>query len=495
MERQKKVFVSSLFLFLLVALLIFPPLSWRREKRETPLRFGQSRDQEEISFKAPKRNVWAELTEEEADGVYSFLIDKWVGLNITRSPASAYDNFIYNVEALRPNKTDVLPYFHGNHGEPERWAKVVLSRYLSESQTSLLTYYTVGPLPISENTTVMPLAFPFRPGRNYVSNPMIDFIGAQEFASNLLESISDITMTILGAKLDKENPGSSDSLLFLGRPERVEGGESIMWAQFFRPGTGSAARTLLPQGLYCKIHVAGLAAQWTVSKWFYNGVIYESAEHLRAAMSSPSFLQASPNRDGPWTDTEDFDATIDGREKPPPISVQPHGPRYKLDASERFVSWFGFEFYFTSTPATGISIYDIRFKGERVMYELSLQEALAHYAGDDPMAGGQEFLDTFFGMGTNAFELLPGYDCPQYADFLSTKIHRNGKTETRTNNVCLFEFTSDHLLSRHTAQYSVTASRNTFLTLRSVSTVGNYDYTIDYIFYLDGTIEVKVSTA
>ena len=28
--------------------------------------------------------------------------------------------------------------------------------------------------------------------------------------------------------------------------------------------------------------------------------------------------------------------------------------------------------------------------------------------------------------------------------------------------------------------------------LRSVSTVGNYDYTIDYLFYLDGSIEVKV---
>jgi primary-amine oxidase len=58
--------------------------------------------------------------------------------------------------------------------------------------------------------------------------------------------------------------------------------------------------------------------------------------------------------------------------------------------------------------------------------------------------------------------------------------------------MCLFEYTADHLLSRHTAQYSVTASRNTFLVLRSVSTVGNYDYTIEYIFYLDGTLEVKV---
>jgi len=230
-----------------------------------------------------------------------------------------------------------------------------------------------------------------------------------------------------------------------------------------------------------------------VSDWYYNGILYKDVEDLRSAMKSPSFLKTPPNLDGPWTDTEDFDTDPEGREKPPPISIQPYGPRYRLDTKERFVSWFGFEFYFTSTQATGVSLYDIRFRGERVMYELSLQEALAHYGGDDPMAGAQAFLDTFFGMGTSAFELVPGYDCPAYADFLSTEVHRNGNTETLPNNICLFEYTSDSLLSRHTAQYSVTASRNTYLTLRFVSTVGNYDYTFDYQFYLDGTIEVKVS--
>lgn len=30
------------------------------------------------------------------------------------------------------------------------------------------------------------------------------------------------------------------------------------------------------------------------------------------------------------------------------------------------------------------------------------------------------------------------------------------------------------------------------MVVRSVSTVGNYDYTFDYVFYLDGTIEIKV---
>ncbi|KAJ5725347.1 amine oxidase catalytic domain-containing protein [Penicillium malachiteum] len=35
-------------------------------------------------------------------------------------------------------------------------------------------------------------------------------------------------------------------------------------------------------------------------------------------------------------------------------------------------------------------------------------------------------------------------------------------------------------------------TQKTALVLRTTAVVGNYDYTVDYIFYLDGTIEVKV---
>jgi primary-amine oxidase len=38
----------------------------------------------------------------------------------------------------------------------------------------------------------------------------------------------------------------------------------------------------------------------------------------------------------------------------------------------------------------------------------------------------------------------------------------------------------------------VTVSRYNYLILRTTAVVGNYDYTIDYLFYLDGTIEIKV---
>ena len=89
----------------------------------------------------------------------------------------------------------------------------------------------------------------------------------------------------------------------------------------------------------------------------------------------------------------------------------------------------GFEFYIAFSQSTGISLFDVRFKGERIIYEvrvlltfsvlqgnrlslvhlqLGMQEALAHYAGADPTQGAQYFLDTFFSMGVRMFELVPG---------------------------------------------------------------------------------------
>jgi primary-amine oxidase len=152
----------------------------------------------------------------------------------------------------------------------------------------------------------------------------------------------------------------------------------------------------------------------------------------------------------------------------------------------------GFEFFISTASDTGVFLHDIRFNDDSIIYELGLQEALAHYAGDDPQQGVLEFLDTTFSMGLAMFELVPGYDCPAYATFLSSTFHVGDTSITNKNSICIFEYTSDHALQRHTTDSHVSISRNTYLVVRSVSVMGNYDYTIDYIFYLDGTIEVKV---
>ncbi|KAK4544002.1 hypothetical protein LTR36_004776 [Oleoguttula mirabilis] len=484
-SRRPWVLLSSLLILVGVAAFLVFPL----DHEQSPIGYASKHA---APYKAPRQNVWAELTEGEAADVNNFILKEFAHLDLKKHPKSARDNFIFVVETLKPNKTDAASYLYNDGpSPPERWAKAAIAQNLKDGP--YMIYYMVGPLPISKDSVILPLEYVFNSGRNYVQNPMKDYTAIQDFALALAENVSDITQELLGATANRQNPSDPHGLLAVPRGSRVDAGGLTLWLQFYRPGMSSGARTLLPQGIYAKVDATSSDVnEWIVSQFYYNGVLYEDAEHFRAAVDGPDFERTPPNLDGPWTDTEDFESHPPGRELPPPVSVQPYGPRYRLDRKERFISWFGFEFYITTAQATGVSLFDIRFNGERVMYELGLQEAMAHYAGDDPMQGGLEFMDTFFGMGKNAFELVPGYDCPAYADYLDAEWHQAYQTHHTPNSICVFEYTADYLLSRHTSQYSVTASRNTFLTVRSVSTVGNYDYTIDYIFYMDGTLEVKV---
>jgi primary-amine oxidase len=297
----------------------------------------------------------------------------------------------------------------------------------------------------------------------------------------------------LTMSLQEVNLLDPDSLEIIPRASHTDNGTTIYWMQFYRQALKSRGPTLLPQGLYFKVEAPSRDFEdWKVVQWYYNGMCYDTASDLRAAIKDPSFQRSSPNLDGDWTDVEDFEGSPPGREKPPPITVQPGGGRYSIDKQQKFVSWMGFEFFITTSQVTGVALYDIQFRGERIIYELGLQEAMVHYAGDDPQQGGLEFLDSFFGMGKSMFELVPSYDCPAYATYLSTSYNAGDRSFTHNNSICVFEYTADHALQRHTSEKRISISRNTYLVVRSVSTLGNYDYTVEYIFYLDGTIEVKV---
>ena len=231
----------------------------------------------------------------------------------------------------------------------------------------------VGPLPVSTQTQILPLEYVFNSGRNYIKNPIQDFFAIMEYGTSIAQNMSDITEELLGATANPDNSNDPHGLLCWPRGSRIERGGMSMWFQIFRPGVGSGARTLLPQGIYAKIDARSSDIEdWTTGELYYNGVIYEGIEDFRAALDDPDFLRTPANDDGSWTDTEVFESQPPGREMPPPVSVQPYGPRYRFDREQQFVSWFGFEFYITT-------LFDIKFKGERVMYELGLQEALAHY--------------------------------------------------------------------------------------------------------------------
>lgn len=162
-------------------------------------------------------------------------------------------------------------------------------------------------------------------------------------------------------------------------------------------------------------------------------------------------------------------------EKAPPVAILPDGARHEFDPEQNYVSWMDYTFFVSHGPG-GISLHDVRFKGERIIYELAMQEALAHYAGPDQDQTYASYLDV--NIGFTQFNLIPGYDCPAYA--------------TYTDAFCLFEYPKDYPMSRHYNYDYYHATKNIAFMVRSISTVGNYDYQTTYEFHYDGSIQVLV---
>ena len=99
------------------------------------------------------------------------------------------------------------------------------------------------------------------------------------------------------------------------------------------------------------------------------------------------------------------------------------------------------------------------------------------------------------GMGRMAVALQPGLDCPANAVFFDTAFADDqGKPYTQANAACLFERYAGDIAWRHydsvTGQDEV--RKQTDLVLRSISSVGNYDYIFDWIFRQDGTIKIAL---
>ena len=74
----------------------------------------------------------------------------------------------------------------------------------------------------------------------------------------------------------------------------------------------------------------------------------------------------------------------------------------------RHVEYMNWAFDFRVDTASGLQVYDVRFAGERIAYEISLQETIATYTGYYPTQMENNFLDGTYMMGSNFHDLLQG---------------------------------------------------------------------------------------
>lgn len=431
------------------------------------------------------------------------------------------------IELQKPNKTDALAYIDHDGVEPVKYAHVAV--FMAAHENATLSDYLVGPLPISNDTVWRELGrvcsiLGISPSRvipilqntfwtNIVHqvrwlDPDANF-GLAEWEFNVSASAADIVEELLGGSSLGLGNDTFDMLSFQVGYQDDTPGHIIRWNQFKKRPTGLFdSRTLLPTGLMFKSDVTGRdSSKWRLKGWYYNGIFYDSTDELRQAIKSPGFVKTGINEEGFWTTLEPLPLPQHIAESPagyshpssliePPLATHSSNQtRYTLDGDNMFVQWMGFSFYMSYSYDMGLSLFDIRYDGERIMYELAPQEILVQYAGFDPYSSGHSSHDSHVGVGRNSYRLIPGYDCPAYATFLDMESRGAEVATLHRQVVCIFEYASDSPVQRHSRQNYATATSNIYLTVRHVATIDDYDYTMSYSFYLDASFGVETQAS
>jgi primary-amine oxidase len=155
-------------------------------------------------------------------------------------------------------------------------------------------------------------------------------------------------------------------------------------------------------------------------------------------------------------------------------------------------------------PGTVLSMVDVR-DGARwrsVAYQMHLSEVFVPYMDPDQAWYWRTYMDSGeYGFGNLLSPLRPGTDCPSYARFVSATMPQDdGEPMPIANAICLFERATGDPAWRHyevvgnTPQNpkSTVGRPASELVVRSASSIGNYDYLVDYIFRQDGSIRIAI---
>ncbi|KAJ7447063.1 amine oxidase catalytic domain-containing protein [Mycena galericulata] len=482
---------------------------------------GFCADTSPIPATAPRHNVWKNFDVQEAAAIREWL---WAyrdsdgnGFNLTAGIAATdLDNSISVIENFPPPKADVLGYFDNDAAAPERFAKVIL--LLGAASPPTISQYLLGPLPGTISALSLGAAdLELRPLKHIYTNPEVPYNARlyalnstylEKFILNLLGPLHNATQDLLGGVVVGGWPGretggeSGEANLIFGAstPFSYDGSFRRMWFQLKKNTPGSFLKAL---DMYFYADLTSMdPAEWYLIRMVYNRQVFSTTQEFMEAHTNGT-LKRSNTPDAPvgdeesWSGRERRGAKRDLDERAGPRQVSFNGPRYRVDKGNQWVTWMRWSFYLSFARDMGMSLWDVRFRGERILYEISPQEALAVYSGSDPHQGSTVFLDGGFGMGTATRALIVGYDCPYDALLLPGITHSSVGTLLQKDAICVFERDSGKPLSRHTGYMKgeMGAIKGYEMIVRTISTVGNYDYLFDYTFQLDGTLEVRVSAS
>ncbi|NXB27405.1 AOC1 oxidase, partial [Eulacestoma nigropectus] len=443
-----------------------------------------------------RASIFADLSPEELRAVWTFLMGRpELGLSPSQGGPLA-KNSVFLVELLPPTKRSALRFLEHGGARPRREARAIV--FFGAQAEPNVTELAVGPLPQPSSYRVLG----FKRGRAvpFSARPMT------RLEYELLHEALVAAMAPLEPLL-REATGfgfqncSERCLTFSDiAPRGLGPGERRTWLVIQRFVEGYF---LHPAGLEVLLdHQDPDPRRWAVRQLWYNGRYFGSVRELAeshargtlplARLPEPPahhlFSSYEPRgRFASGTPTEVHGAKV----------CEPQGRRYRLRGNR--LEYGGWSLAFRLRSSAGLQLFDVRFGGERVAYELSVQEAIAFYGGHSPAAMQTKYMDAGWAMGASSYELARGVDCPETATFLDAHhlLDADGPVRFR-HALCVFELPMGVPLRRHFDNdfqggfHFYAGLEGRALVLRTTSTVYNYDYIWDFLLYPNGVLEAKV---
>lgn len=84
--------------------------------------------------------------------------------------------------------------------------------------------------------------------------------------------------------------------------------------------------------------------------------------------------------------------------------------------------------------------FNVHFRGERIAYEIGVQEVMALYKGHTAAGRETKYMDVGWGLGSITHQLTPGIDCPHKATFLDAIHYYDSDGPVLSQRaLCIFE--------------------------------------------------------
>ncbi|XP_039086593.1 amiloride-sensitive amine oxidase [copper-containing] [Hyaena hyaena] len=451
-----------------------------------------------------KARVFEDLSAQELKAVHNFL---WSRRELRLEPSQTPNmakNSVFLIEMLLPKKQHILKFLDKGGRPPAREARAVI--FFGAQEHPNVTEFAVGPLPWPYYMRELPP----KPGHQATWNSRPITLAEYSLLGHILQKTTKpLHQFFLDTTGFSFQDCHSRCLTFTDvAPRGLASGQRRSWFILQRFVEGYF---LHPTGLELLIdHGSTNAQDWTVEQVWYNGKFYRSPEELARKYEDgevDAVVLEDPSPKGKDEESTEepplFSSYKPRGHFPTPINVtgprlvQPQGPRYRLEGHT--VHYGGWSFSYRLRSSSGLQILNVHFGCERVAYEVSVQEAVALYGGHTPAGMQTKYIDVGWGLGSVTHELAPGIDCPDTATFLDALHYYDADVPVRyPRAVCVFEMPTGVPLRRHfnsnfSSGFNFYAGlQGQVLVLRTTSTVYNYDYIWDFIFYPNGVMEAKM---